>query len=148
VAGFLKAIWIKRAPRGPMDPVYSAHAVAGEGLVGNANQKGRRQVTLISAESWQEAERELGARLDPRLRRANLLVGGIDLVNSRGRTLRIGSTTILIRGETKPCNRMEEGHPGLRAALEPEWRAGAYGEVLEGGEIRPGDEVRWMEEET
>jgi MOSC domain-containing protein YiiM len=131
-----------------MDPVQRAHAVAGEGLVGNANQKGRRQVTLLSAESWKDAERELGVSLDPRLRRANLLVGRIDLANSRGLTLRIGSTTILIRGETKPCNRMEEGHPGLRAALEPDWRAGVYGEVLEGGEIRPGDEVLWEKEEA
>jgi MOSC domain-containing protein YiiM len=129
-----------------MDPVQGARAVAGEGLVGNADQKGRRQVTLLGAESWKDAERELGTNLDPRLRRANLLLSGIDLVNSNGRSLRIGSTTFLIHGETKPCNRMEQGHPGLRAALKPEWRAGAYGEVLAGGEVRVGDEVRWIEE--
>jgi aryl-alcohol dehydrogenase-like predicted oxidoreductase len=34
---------------------------------------------------------------------------------------------------------MDDAHPGLRAALGPNWRAGAYGEIIEGGTIRPGD---------
>ncbi len=41
-AGTLEAIWLKRVRGGPMDPVASAELVAGRGLVGNANQGGRR----------------------------------------------------------------------------------------------------------
>jgi MOSC domain-containing protein YiiM len=32
----------------------------------------------------------------------------------------------------------------LRLALGPEWRGGAFGEILEGGTIRVGDAVRWL----
>lgn len=139
----LEAIWIKRAKRGPMDAVERVRASAGRGLAGNANQGGARQVTILSAERWRETCEELEAEVDPRLRRANLFVRGVDLVESRGRVLRVGGCRIRIRGETRPCNRMEESHAGLQAALDPDWRGGAYGEVLEDAEIAVGDAVEW-----
>ena len=144
--GELTAIFLKRARRGPMDPAPAARCEAGAGLAGNADRGGKRQVTLISAERWREAESELGAEVDPRARRANLLTTGIDYLESRGRVLRIGAVRIALRGETRPCHRMDEAFPGLRKALEPDWRAGAYGELLDDGEIRVGDPVVWLEE--
>ena len=87
-------------------------------------------------------------KLDPALRRANILVSGIDLEASKGRTLRLGSIWILVRGETKPCNIMEETCPGLKEALQPHWRGGVYGEVLEDGAIRVGDAVAWVDDES
>ena len=86
--GRLEQIWIKRAHRGPMDPASEGRLEAGKGLVGSANYGGRRQVTIIAAERWAELEAVLGATIDPSLRRANLLVSGIDLVESRDRVLR------------------------------------------------------------
>jgi hypothetical protein len=80
----LGAIWIKRFRRGPMYPVSSAQLVAGRGLVGNANQGGKRQVTIIAREAWDEVTRELGAAIPPETRRANLLVSGLELANARG----------------------------------------------------------------
>jgi len=144
-AGRLEAIWLKRVRRGPMDPVDRARAKAGSGLVGNADQGGRRQVTLINVESWAQAAAEVEGEPDPVLRRANLLVSGIDLEQSRGKRLRIGGIEIGIYGETRPCRLMEEIYPGLQAALDPDWRAGAFGEVLTDGEIELGDEVAWIE---
>jgi MOSC domain-containing protein YiiM len=142
-AGRLEGIWIKRFRRGPMDPADSAELVAGRGIVGNANQGGKRQVTLIEREVWDALIRELGGSLPPSARRANLMLAGVPLADSRGRVLRVGECVIRIYGETKPCERMEEALPGLQALMRPAWRGGAFGEVLEGGTIRTGDLARF-----
>lgn len=142
----LRAIWLKRFKRGPMDPQETALLRAGKGLEGNANQGGRRQVILLEEESWAEALADLGADLAPAARRANLLLSGIRLEGTRGRILRIGPCRLRIFAECPPCERMDEARPGLKAALKPHWRGGACAEVLEGGEIRVGDEVGWEEE--
>lgn len=146
-SGRLRAIWIKRFKRGPMDPHPRASLVAGRGLAGNANQGGRRQVTILNEESWADALADLGADLDPSLRRANLLISGIPLEKTRGRILRIGSCRLRIFTETTPCYQMDEAYPGLQRALRPAWRGGVCAQVLEGGEIAVGDLVRWEEPE-
>jgi MOSC domain-containing protein YiiM len=38
---------------------------------------------------------------------------------------------------------MDEAFPGLKDALASDWRAGAFAEVLDDGEIAVGDEVSW-----
>lgn len=143
--GKLEAIWIKRFKRGPMDPKGSAAFKAGSGIEGNANQGGKRQVTVISKESFAEVEAELGASVDPAWRRANLMVSGIDLRESRDRVLDIGGVRLRVAGETRPCERMDEAHPGLRAVLSPAWRGGVYGEVLDDGPVSLGCDVRFVE---
>lgn len=141
--GRLEAIWIKRAHRGPMDPVAEAQLIAGVGLRGNADQGGRRQVTLIERERFTAQVASLGATLNPAARRANLMLSGIALADSRGRTLQLGETRIRILGETKPCERMDEALPGLRRAMYDDWGGGAFGEIVQGGRITLGDAARW-----
>ena len=139
----LRAIWIKRAHGGPMDPAAEADLVAGRGIVGNADQGRRRQVTIIDEDVWASVMGRLGGALDPSARRANLMVRGVQLANSRGRILRVGACRIRIFGETRPCNNMEDALAGLRAALSNDWGGGAFGEVLDDGRIRVGDPVAW-----
>ena len=90
----LERIWLKRAKGGPMDSVATAELEAEGGLRGNANRGGKRQVTIISAQRWAELMDNLGADLPPSTRRANLMVSGLDLEQSRGRVLRVGDTRL------------------------------------------------------
>jgi MOSC domain-containing protein YiiM len=139
--GRLEAIWTKRAHRGPMDRVTEATVVVGKGIVGSVGRSRRRQVTIIEREVWETLRDELRADIDAASRRANLMVSGVSLFNTRGRTLRIGSVRLAIGGETTPCERMDEAHHGLRAALLPHWRGGVFAQVLDDGMIAVGDAV-------
>jgi MOSC domain-containing protein YiiM len=143
--GRLEAIWLKRMRRGPMDTVERAVLKAQQGLVGNTDQGGRRQVTLLQREVWEALMAQVGTTLPPSVRRANVLLSGIRLAKSRQRILGIGACRLRILGETKPCERMEEACPGLQKAMYPDWAGGAFGEVLDDGTIAVGDPVRWLE---
>jgi MOSC domain-containing protein YiiM len=100
-------------------------------------------VTIVARERWDELMANLDLSLDPASRRANLVVKGIELEDSGGRVLRVGPCRVRLIGETRPCERMEEAAPGLQDAMRERWGGGAYGEVLDDGEIAVGDEVRW-----
>jgi MOSC domain-containing protein YiiM len=145
--GRLESIWIKRAHRGPMDAVERATLEDNQGLTGNADWGGRRQVTIIEKEIFDALPEKLGVEIDPSLRRANLMVSGIRLAETRGKILAVGGARIEILGETTPCSGMDKAHQGLQAALRPDWGGGAYGIVLGDAEIAVGDEVRWLREE-
>ena len=145
MTGELRAIWIKRAKLGPMDPVPQANLQANRGIIGNADQGGTRQVTIIDEEIWSELMRQFQSELPPSTRRANLMVRGIDLAASRNRILQIGEVQLRVRGETKPCERMDQALPGLRQAMHPQWRGGAFAQVLNDGTIRTGDPVCWVD---
>ena len=82
---------------------------------------------------------------DPAMRRANLMVSGVRLQECRGKILQVGEMRLHMRAETLPCNLMEEQCPGLQAALVPDWKAGAFGKVLNDADIAVGDAVEWVE---
>ena len=145
--GRLEAIWIKRAHGGLMDPKENAALQAKKGLIGNADWGGWRQVTILEKERWEAITAGLGVTLDPASRRANLMVSGIDLEGSRDKTLQIGAVRIKLVNETAPCNLMDEMQSGLKEALKPHWGGGAFGYVIDDGEIAVGEEVRWVEYE-
>ena len=141
--GKVEAIWIKRGKRAPMDEVKVAQMIAGKGLVGNANQGGRRQVSIIDAEVWEKVMEKLGANISPSARRANIMVRGLDLANTRKRILLLGECRVKIFTETKPCERMDEVLPGLKAALYNNWGGGASGQVISGGKVEVGAIAAW-----
>lgn len=140
----LVQIWLRPATRAPLKPVEEAVAEPGAGLVGDHAGKGKRQVTLLSREAWQAACADLDAQVDPVSRRANLLVEGVDFVETRGRRLRVGEVLLEVAGETKPCELMDDMHLGLWDALKPDWRGGVFAQVIEGGTLRQGDALEWV----
>lgn len=146
MSGRVEQLWIKRAKRGVMDSVQHAVVRSNRGIVGNANQGGRRQVTILEVERWQEHLTALNATLDPARRRANILVSGFALRDTRNQVLQIGNVRFRVAGETKPCEQMDEALPGLQAVMRPAWGGGAFAIVLDDGEIGVGDAVQWTDQ--
>lgn len=105
------------------------------------NAPNDRQVTVVSAGAWRDACAKLGAEVPWTLRRANLLVEGIDLERSTGARLRIGGVELEVTGEVDPCQRMDDQHNGLTAALVPNWRGGVGCRIVTPGTIAVGDTV-------
>ena len=140
----LHQIWIKRAHRGPMDAAIKATLVERRGIVGNADQGGKRQVTIVDLERWNELMDLLRADVNLSVRRANLVIDSLDLFDSRGKILRVGGTRLHILGETRPCERMDEALPGLQTSMRDRWGGGVFAEVVEGGEIAVGDAVEFI----
>ncbi|MDH3270924.1 MAG: MOSC domain-containing protein [Gemmatimonadota bacterium] len=142
MSGRVEALWTKRARRGVMDAAQRLRLVEGKGIEGDANfGRSKRQVTVIEKEVFDRIAVGLPG-VEPSMRRANVMVSGLGLKQSRGRVLRLGDVRIELFGETRPCERMDAQVQGLTSALDPDWNGGVYGVVLDDGEVAVGDEVR------
>lgn len=139
----LNAIAFRRQAKGPMLEIASVAISREAGVVPDTRgNPGRRQVTLLSLQSWQDACAELGTDLPWTCRRANLLIDGLRFSAADiGRVIRIGDVELQIMLETDPCPRMDAQHEGLTAALIPHWRGGVCCRVLRDGTVRTGDAV-------
>ena len=113
------------------------------GLLDDAKGKpGKRQLTLLSQAQWQAACDELQVQLPWTVRRANLLVEGLQFgPHMLGQQIKIGQLLLLITGETDPCIKMDRQQPGLRQALTPDWRGGVCCQVLADGKVHLGDRL-------
>lgn len=139
--GRVEALWTKRAHRGPMDPAERVVMVENKGIDSDANfGRSKRQVTIIEKEVF-EAIRDDLPDVEPYMRRANVMVSGLRLAETRGHILTLGGAKIRIWGETRPCNRMDAQVQGLTGALDPEWRGGVFGVVIQPGDVSVGDEA-------
>ena len=142
--GKLLNIVMKDASRAPLQMKDTATISIEAGVVGDFRGTVKnRQVTVVAREAWEHACKDLGTDIDWTARRANLLIEGLYLNETTGQQLHIGDAAILeVTGETTPCPRMDEAYQGLRAALGPDWRAGANCIVIKGGQISVGDTVK------
>ena len=151
-SGRLAGIARHDRPRGPIETVNEVAVTLREGVHGDyrgamkPEGSRKRQISLITAEGWAAALSDL--ELEPGAipwwqRRVNLLAQGITLPQRAGAHIHVGETLVIeVAQECNPCSRMEEIHPGLKAALTPDWRGGVLGSVLVEGTIRVGDTIR------
>lgn len=138
----LLGIAVKKQRKGSVSTHDEAMLTIHTGVVGDWRGKpGKRQVTLMAQADWQEACDELGVTLPWQTRRANLLVDALPLYRSTGSRILLGDAILEVTGETDPCERMEQAHPGLFHALLPNWRGGVTCRVIANGIIRVGMEV-------
>jgi MOSC domain-containing protein YiiM len=140
--GIVKGIAVRDASRAPMKEQQHVEVTLQQGIVQDYRGTGLRQVTFLDIGQWQEVLAELGIDLPWYIRRANVLIAGIDLPTTVGRRLQVGACRFAIGGETTPCERMDELQPGLRRILTPALRGGVWGKVLQGGVFRIGDAVQ------
>ena len=126
-----------------MQQLDSAEISIEKGIAGDLRgSEPDRQVTILSETAWLKACNSIDANLPWTIRRANLLVDGIDFSAADvGKTVRIGEIILKVTRETNPCSLMDQQHQGLKAALIPEWRGGICCNVIKAGSIHIGDQV-------
>ena len=138
----LKSIAITSRPLQPMEIVSNAEILLESGIAGDSRgENPTRQVSILFEEDWLAACEDVQAALPWESRRANFLVNGAENPKKIGATISIGEVILEVTEETKPCQLMERVRPGLRRALEPDWRGGVCCRVVKGGHVAQGDRV-------
>jgi MOSC domain-containing protein YiiM len=146
---------IHTTPRGgaAMEAQTEAMAVAGVGLEGDryaertgtysTKPKAGRQITFIEAEAIEALARELGLALAPGETRRNVVTRGVALNHLVGREFTVGPARFLGHELCEPCKHLA-GLTG-KAEILPGLihRGGLRAEILQGGLIRPGDDLRF-----
>ncbi|ULH14677.1 MOSC domain-containing protein [Deinococcus sp. KNUC1210] len=146
-------------------PASSLRLLAGLGVQGDAHagvtvqhrsrvaqdptQPNLRQVHLLHAELLDEL-RASGLDVSAGQMGENITTRGLDLLGLPvGTRLHLGSAVLEVTGLRNPCAQIEAFRPGLLAAVLGRdehgalvRRAGIMAVVLEGGDVRAGDEVR------
>jgi MOSC domain-containing protein YiiM len=146
-AGRVEGIWIAPEGSAPTEPVREIEAVAGRGLRGDRNygdhtgQEAGRDLTLIEAEAIEGLARDTGIELGPGESRRNVVTRGIGLNDLVGKRFRVGSLECEGVELCEPCSHLEKlTQPGVLRGLVH--RGGLRADIVSGGRLRVGDEVR------
>jgi MOSC domain-containing protein YiiM len=125
--------------------VESARAVAGKGLEGDFyfgdDLESGQALTLIAAEAIEAFNSESGLELTHADTRRQVLTRGIDLNALVGRRFRVGEVECEGIELCEPCNHLAKltRQEVLRGLVH---RGGLRADILSGGDIAVGDEVR------
>ncbi|ATD68764.1 MOSC domain-containing protein [Luteimonas chenhongjianii] len=146
-AGRVEWIGLRPARDMPVRAVESALAVAGAGLDGDRyiGGSGKRGVTLIQAEHLPAIAALSGHdQVLPETLRRNLVVSGIPLIALKGRRFRIGEVVLEGTSPCDPCSKMEValgvgGYNAMRGM------GGLCARVIDGGTLKLGDTVAWVD---
>lgn len=132
--------------------VERIEVVEQKGILGNPRKFGvvsratgapsKRQVTLIEREQIAEHAATLGLQtIVPGAVRSNIETFGVNLIELIGREVQIGDAILLFYEARTPCEKMDRICQGLRSLMKNS-KQGVLAQVVRGGVIRTGDEVR------
>jgi len=120
----------------PMEELAETQVLTDQGFRGCAHARpgSKRQVLLVDFETLDSME------LPPGVIRENITTTGLNVNSLKlGEQLRIGNVRLEVNMVCTPCDQLERLRPGLRREL---WgRRGMLCRVLEGGQIRRGDQI-------
>lgn len=145
--GRLDWIGIREVKREPLTILEQVEVIENYGLAGDhrtQREGGKRQVTIIQAEYFPALEAITGHDvIPPEWLRRNLVVSGINLYALRKSRFMIGDILLQGSGPCPPCSRMEKilGPGGYNAMRG---HGGINAQVIEGGEIKIGDTVKYI----
>lgn len=146
--GIVEEIYVTGKGSSPMERVEEIRAVENGGLEGDRYKEGTGywtsygdvcEVTLIEGEDLDEIENE-GLGVKSGEHRRNIITRGVDLERLRGSRFRIGEAVLKYDRPRPPCKHIQDmTEPGMTRALKR--RGGICARVVEGGLIRPRDEI-------
>jgi len=135
MSGKVENLFIKRNHGQPMHQVADLQTIAYAGIIGDASYGRKKRQILIVEQSILKR-----FKVNPGDLRENLVVSGMQLsAIQSGSLLRIGDTLLEVTTDCKPCDMLNELHPGMRDDIDGE--RGLLVRVLEEGTIRVGDPV-------
>ena len=154
--GTVEAIFIADRAGAEPAPIDAARAVAGKGIEGDRYfddggtfsddpRSDGRDLTLVEAEAVEGLARDTGIALAPGAARRNVLTRGVALNDLVGRPFTVGEVECVGRRLCDPCSHLEKlTQPGVLKGLVE--RGGLRADIVRGGMIRPGDEIRELPE--
>ena len=149
--GEVVAIHVAAEAEGEMRSLDRAEAVAGQGLQGDRYYGGKgtfsdrprpdRQLTLVESETLEALARESDITLPPGGTRRNITTRGVALNHLIDREFTVGPVRLRGIKLCEPCAHLEQlTGSELRPAMAH--RGGLRCEILTGGEVGIGDEIR------
>jgi len=136
------SIHIAGERNGPARSLAEAKVVADYGVEGDwrSHPRNSRQLTLIEEEGLVATGSKLGLTVPAGASRRQVVVRGMSLNRTVGKTLRLGNVLVWVSDLCDPCENMERTiGPGARLAMAT--HGGVCARVVEGGTLRVGDQV-------
>ena len=140
-------IFVAPSRGAPMEPRVTVTAIANSGLVGDryADATNRRgsdyQLTLIEIENIEAFAESVRRPFTPDMPRRNVVTQGVRLNDLCGKHFRVGDVVLEGIELCEPCALFAQraGREVLKHFLH---RGGLRTRIVEGGEIRVGDEIK------
>jgi len=136
------SIHIVSERNGPAQALAEAEVVTDFGIAGDwrSHHRNSRQLTLIEEEGLLATAGRLGLAVSPGSSRRQVVVRGVSLNATVGKTLRLAEVVVAVTDLCDPCENMERTiGPGARLAMAA--RGGVCARVIQGGTLRVGDQV-------